>query len=680
LQKAQPRGLVIRIVAVLIGLLLLFVAYYWVHKPINPPLIFSLGGALLDLLTATVLACIAGGCGRFILARWFRAGLSPLSYLEKIALEGTLGLGLISIGALVLGLVGLLKGIVIWSALLVLGILLRGDVRGWIADWRRPLARFARPQTAWAALLTFILAFLLITALLRALAPPYAWDSLTYHLIGPERYLAAGRIGTHTDNHNLGFPQSIEVLYAVTISLFGRDTAAAPIHWLFGLFALVTVAGLVRRYADPDAGLLAAVILMSGYSMWLLFGQPYVDIALMTFGALILALILCWRETGRIEWLALAGFCSGLAMGVKYTAVPLPAVCLFVTIVYSIHTPREAIRNTLITGGAALLAFLPWLLKGTLLYQNPIYPFVFNGVNWDSIKAAGYNTFGRGLIGSGNGWQLLILPLAATVLGVEKGASYSFTTGPWLLTAPLLLIPGWFCLNERQRWLVRMSLVFSIPLAVFWLVMAAFTGMGVQTRLMTPILPLAGVWGGLALHSLALWPRKPLDLNFVVRIMLMVTLLLAGIEVAQTTTHSSVVQYLMAEKDRDTYLFENLGSYYEAVRYLKTLPADSRVRLMWEPRSYHCPVTCIPDILFDRWTYPLAKGETPDAIFEEWRHEGDDYLLIFKPGYEFVLAEAKNDPQKTDTVSKLGSFQETLNRWMTPVWKNNLGHTLYGWK
>jgi hypothetical protein len=204
--------------------------------------------------------------------------------------------------------------------------------------------------------------------------------------------------------------------------------------------------------------------------------------------------------------------------------------------------------------------------------------------------------------------------------------------------------------------------------------------MGVQTRLMTPILPLAAVWGGLAFHSLSRWPRKPVDLHFVVRMMLIVTLVFAGIEVLQTTTHSGVVQYFMAEKDRDTYLFENLGSYYEAVRHLATLPADSRVRLMWEPRSYHCPVTCIPDVLFDRWTYPLAKGQTPDAIFEEWQREGDDYLLIFEPGYEFVLDEAKHDPRKADAVTKLGSFRETLNRWMTPVWKNNLGHTLYGWK
>jgi hypothetical protein len=242
------------------------------------------------------------------------------------------------------------------------------------------------------------------------------------------------------------------------------------------------------------------------------------------------------------------------------------------------------------------------------------------------------------------------------------------------------LIPGWYCLNERQRWLMRTSLVFSIPLAVFWLVMAAFTGMGVQTRLMTPILPLAAVWGGLAFHSLSLWPRKPLDLYFVVRMMLVVTLAFAGIEVLQTTTHTGVVEYLMGEKDRDAYLFDNLGSYYEAVRNLATVPADSRVRFMWEPRSYHCPIKCIPDILFDRWTYPLAKGQSPDAIFEEWKREGDDYLLIFEPGYQFVLDEAQRDPRLTATVPRLTIFQETINRWMTPVWKNNLGHVIYGWK
>ena len=136
----------------------------------------------------------------------------------------------------------------------------------------------------------------------------------------------------------------------------------------------------------------------------------------------------------------------------------------------------------------------------------------------------------------------------------------------------------------------------------------------------------------------------------------------------------------MAEEDRNTYLFNNLGSYYEAVRNLATLPADSRVRLMWEPRSYHCPVTCIPDILFDRWTYPLTKGQTPNEIFEGWKREGDDYLLIFEPGFEFVLDEAKHNPRQADLLTKLGTFRETLKRWMTPVWTNNLDHTLYAWK
>lgn len=104
---------------------------------------------------------------------------------------------------------------------------------------------------------------LLIAALIMALAPPFRWDGMTYHLIAPARYLHDGRILTHADNFYLGLSQMFEMLYTLALALFGRDAAAAPIHWGIGVLGMIGVAGLVRRYAGKASAWLALLLLFN---------------------------------------------------------------------------------------------------------------------------------------------------------------------------------------------------------------------------------------------------------------------------------------------------------------------------------------------------------------------------------------------------------------------------------
>src|SRR5690349_7310608 len=98
--KPQPVR-IWRIVVVLVGVLALLLAYYWVHKLTGTPdqpaediaLALVFGGALLDVLTVIALFAIAGGIGRRALSRLDLALTRP----ERIAIEGALGLGVISL-------------------------------------------------------------------------------------------------------------------------------------------------------------------------------------------------------------------------------------------------------------------------------------------------------------------------------------------------------------------------------------------------------------------------------------------------------------------------------------------------------------------------------------------------------------------------------------------------------
>jgi hypothetical protein len=653
-----------RIIGVLVGLLALMVGYYVYHKPIDLGLIFTFGGAALDIATLGLVAVVAGGIGRRGLA-----SLEGVSQAERVTLECGIGLGVIAIITLILGMIGLLHTLVLWLLLITLGVIALPGIRGWLADCRVIMPK-SLPTTPWTRFLAFFVCVLLAAALLLALAPPRAWDALMYHLVGPKNYLADGRVLAHPENHYLGFPQGVEMLFALTMGLFGRDTV--PVHFLFGFLTLLAVGGITRRYADENAGWLAIALLLSSYSLWALFGWAYVDLGAMAYAAMALIAITRWRETQSEKWLVLAGVFAGLLLGVKYTSgLVLIALGVYVLV----HAPRQIIRNGFILGAAAALIFLPWMVRGILLYQNPVYPFFFGGLNWDPTRDSAFQVSG-GLLGTSDALQLLILPIAATISGVEKGPGFSFTLGPWLLTAPLLVLVGWRWLDVRAGALASSCLLLVGVLLVFWVVLSANWVLAMSPRQMAPLVALSSVAGALGFHSLSRWPRKPFDLNFIARGILAFTLVLGMVEILQTTARSQVISYFFSAISRDDYLRRNndVGAYIDAMRQLEQLPHESSVQLLWEPRAYYCPRACTADVVTDAWAYPIRKGAEPDEVFAGWQQKGIDYLLVWGIGYDFYTYQ----DARFATENKL--FPAARERWMTPIWSDNFAYTLYTWR
>lgn len=666
-------GLVARIAAILLGVMALLAAYFWVHKPggsigATVALAGTLGVGLAQTGIVAALVVIAGGVGR---AALFRLDLTPLSRAEHLALCAALGLGMISVGALLLGMVGLYNVAALWLPLIALALLLRRFVGAWLRDGRDLLAGLPI-ESAWTRYLSLLIGVLLALAFLRALAPPTAWDALTYHLVGPQRYLADGRIAAHADNHFLGFPQVAEVLYGVAMSPLGDGSAGALLHFSFGMIGLAAAAGLTRRYTEPAAGWLTVMLLLSAHSVWLLLGWAYVDLAVLAYGAVAFTVATRWRETGGVGWLILLGALTGFAFGVKYTSIGLGfALAVFIIA----RQPRRGPLNLIVYGLAALVTFAPWLLKGALLYDNPVYPFLFGGLNWDAARSANFGTFGSGLLGTPDAWQLALLPLSATVFGVERGGGFAFTAGAWLLTAPLLLVPGWVFLEGRARALARDGLLLALPLLLFWLGLAAISEIGVQTRLIAMALPVAAVLGSLGFHALWQFPEKPVQIAFIVRAALAVTLALGVVEAAREFAAERTLPYLLALESRDAYLDANLGAYANAMRELEThVPPGAHVLLLWEPRSYYCPptVTCQPDILFDHWARPLQTGATAAEVIAGWHAAGVDYVLLWQTGFE----GAALNPSSAFSGEN-AQFAAARDAAFEPVWTDGVRYTLY---
>jgi hypothetical protein len=674
---------------------LLLIAYYAIHKPISEGGLASAGagiralfesnirpelalqhlaGAALDLLSVAALMSVCGGIGRFLLRRGFTGESVSGSQLGDAALATLIGSGVVSALALAAALAGWLNAVVLWSIVFFIGALIWKDALAWLRTMAGLRHFIPGGQKREGALYRGLISFFLLTSLLIALAPPYSWDSMVYHLVGPQRWLDAGRMAAYADNFYLGFPKSLEMLFTITMSAFGRDTPPALIHWSFGILSLILSAALVRPFTDRRAALIVALLLLTSYNIWELFGWGYVDLAIMAYSAACFTLIMRWRATQDWRLLALIGVLIGFATGIKFTTAFLVAsIGVFVLL----SAPRSVLRHGLIISIPALLCASPWLLRAWVLYGNPVFPLLGFGLNWDAVRYEAFTREGFGMLSEPTAWQLIFLPLTATIFGYNLGPDTSFTLGPFLLTLGLLLPLIWRWLDEGQRKLARSLIVLALPIIALWTYLAATSNTGEQTRLAIALLPLGAALAGLFFNAIARFPRKPLDIGFLMRALLLLTSLLAAFEVLLAVLDHRPINYFAGTADAKSYLAYNLGVWDGAMDALGELAPGSQVRMLWELRNYHCPQTivCIPDIMLDQWAYPLARGETPDQIFASWRAQGDDYLLLYHLGYAFFTED--------DTYSRQENLQfpAALDSHMTPIWTDALGtYSLYTWK
>ncbi len=658
----------------LLALVALIFLYFWTHKPQSLAFYLILGGALFDVATVAALTIVAGAIGRAsasALTARMRVDLLLLSRAERLALEAALGLGIISSAALLVGMAGGFRAIIFWPLLGLAALLLRRSLRTWLGDCASlagALWRDIRSQPLWLRALAAMSAVLLALALLHALAPPYAWDGLTYHLVQPKLDLAAGRVLPAPDNFYIGFPKLTETLFAVTMSLFGRDTAAAPVHFAYALLGLLAIGGLARRISGRETSWVAAFLLLGSYEIWLLMGWPYVEMTVLAYGALTVSIATLWRERDQAGWLVFMGLLCGFALGAKYTSGLLIAGLGLYLFAYR---PRAVLRNGAVFGLSVAVAFAPWMLRGLLHYGNPVYPYFFDGLNWDSERAEMFNQAGRGLLSRGEAWLLIALPVTATIFGLSESDVFAFVPGPWLLTLPLLLPLAWRWLTERERAFALGGALLLVPIYAFWIIAAAFTGIGMQTRLMIALIPLSALLGALVITAIGRWPQKPVNLHFILCVLIVITFAVNLLDVVHRMTSRGVIDVMTAVTSHEDYLFLQLVTMPHTLERLAALPEGTRVRFMWEPRYYHCPahINCDSDELFDHWSRAVRDAGSPEAAFAAFRAAGDDYLLFFRLGHQ-------NFPSYRPEIDAL--FPAAVEAALTQVWTTPDGrYTLY---
>jgi hypothetical protein len=396
----------------------------------------------------------------------------PLPPGLRLPVDFLLGGWIFSFLALVLGLAGAFNR----PALILLGGTLAalGRWRGHGWHWRA-LAPMALP-----------------TALLLpvALAPPFFYDALVYHLGLPWQALLDGRIAPHPENLFAAFPPLAQLIYAGPLAA-GLDRAPALLHLGSFVAAGAAVAHLASRLGAPPAFALGAgAILPLLPAIVLVPGLPAAEG--WAVAAIVLAITLALgpaRPPRRGDWPrpALSGFLAGLATAARLQGLPWSVVIMAIVAfsggahatgsgAQAVGVPGRfatAAKRVSIATAAWFAGSAPWWLKNLLLLRDPTAPLGWHREGMESLWGAARAQMyvARGLVDSlqSVGGELLhhlsyVLPLAlAAILAMLRDGRRGIRWLGGAIAAGLLL---WGATGALPRFLApALALLLALAAA-----------------------------------------------------------------------------------------------------------------------------------------------------------------------------------------------------------------------
>ncbi len=458
---------------------------------------------MIGIVYLLVLVALAFGIGAFFLRR-----LPSESLLERVVFAIALGLGVVSYTILALGLLKLAKTVPLTIGVFVVGLPLA--ILGY-----RSLPRREKTKESSAGALGIAVALVMglcaLVTLVGALNPPgeLEWDSLSYHLAAPKRYLQEGRIYYIPDDHHSNFPFTLNMLYLWMLSL-GSVSGAKLCHWLCGVLLTLAVYTCGTRHFSKAVGQVAAVMVATTPILLWESTTAYIDLALALFSFLSFYAVLNalpplvprdplpitggGRESN--SWLLVSAALMGLALGTKSTALAFWAMGALGLLI-----ARVPLKQVALWAGVALAVGLPWYLKTFLYTGDPVYPFgwkLFHGHYWNDAAALGYAkdqaAFGLGK----DPLHLLLAPWNVTMEAglISQERTYIFTeyVGRGFGLSPVFLALGMALPLLVRRWdrAAVACLLWGLGISATWFFMMQ------QTRYLVPALPafaLACAWG-----------------------------------------------------------------------------------------------------------------------------------------------------------------------------------------
>ncbi len=582
----------------------------------------ALADAFFSLGLLTLTLAVAMGTGSRVLRR-FQLGLSPL---ETMVFGVPLGLGVAAYGVLAVGLLGGLNAPVLTGWFIVLMIFSWGEWQWLVADLSaRTIRHHWRKWHIGQKTVFGAVGVIFGLSIFQAFTPPWNYDGLMYHLTAPKLFLQAGRITFQPQVWPANYPLATEMLYTLGLA-FGSDTFARLIHLTLAAWLVLATFFAGRRWLGNSGGWLAATILL-GIPMLPIWGSlSYADMGWSLWGFLAVLTALRRGETDNRRWLALAGVMAGFAIGSKYLALGLMFPVGMWVLWRARHNGwRQVLADGVLFGGVALAVASPWYLKNWLWTGNPIFPLVWGGADWDTVRLQLLAEHHR-IYGTGRSWlDYLLLPVHlytqysrfTTFLGNTEIAGllfpvlifYPFARKKYLLNSLLAIVGGQFIFWAIGPQHVR----FLLPLFPAFSVLTAHVLSDISVRVMRPSLGkivVAGLTGGT----------------------LMATLLYAVIWFADVRPLRVVIGHI----SKSDFLTERVEPFAAEQFIQQTLPPSARVLQLWDARGYYCDARCVPDIEPSLWTRVAVTEPTVGAAATSLRARGISHVMLNRTDTEFL--------------------------------------------
>jgi hypothetical protein len=237
----------------------------------------------------------------------------------------------------------------------------------------------------WTKLMVACIVLAAVLNLAGALAPPFEYDELEYHLGALADYQRVGHIVFLPHNFYSNLPQLTEMLYLLATTMTS-DIAAKLLHWLFGLLGALAAFGVARRLWSRTAGWTAAALFYCMPFVQDLGQTARIDLATAFFATLAFGALVIGSEEDNRKLVWLSALCAGAAVATKWTAIPVVLLPLVVLLAFQRKFWLLPAFGLLV---AAVVA--PWLAKNWLLAGNPVYPLFhqwFPHPYWSASQAA----------------------------------------------------------------------------------------------------------------------------------------------------------------------------------------------------------------------------------------------------------------------------------------------------
>ncbi len=637
----------------LLGLLIPFAAavlYYLTHKPLTPQLAVDLGLLIWRIVVAAILVTLAGGLGQRI------APLPDLHPLARLSLQAGLGLGLLGLGVLLFGVsVGIPRWL-FFAVAPVFAFLLRRSILAWLRQWTG-IGEIWRESGPFTRAVGILLAAGLFAGLAVALAPPIKFDALAYHLTLPEVYLRLGRVAYLPELATSGHPQTAEMLYTWAIALGGLQ-AATVLSWTFALLTTIGLLGYLRQRIGVGPAWVGAASLLAGSTLITSPAWGYSDWLGLFFGLGCLIVLDLWRQGNQRTNLLLAGAFAGLAFSTKYTAGAL-GIAALAALAWHSWKRRSAFMPTLLQFGLAAAIFaLPWLIKNWVMTGNPVYPFFFPAGAMDAARVAIF----QGTPPYGTWLDFFLLPVRATIMGIDGGAGYGVSIGSLLLGFGALAWVGNRQLTDDQRPALQNAAVIALAGLLVWAVGNRLSGYLIQTRLYYSLFPAFAVLAAFGFRGLEGLSLPNLRLGRVLAALVLLVIGLNTLEVSLASVKQGAPRAALGLTSEQQYLTDNLGWFEPAMQAVTSLPEGSLTQLIYEPRNLYCQPVCLPDENLDRWIRDYSAIGDFAKIRERWTQEGITHILVYRSGVEFLLGN--NDPHHPQAT--LQALNDFLNEMPSP--------------